>query len=158
MNYYGTLEATQDLLPLLKPNGRLVNVSSMAGQLTRYSDSLRQQFLSAKSVPQITSLMEAFKSSVNAGSVSEDGWPSSAYMVAKAGVTGMTRALAYEEAQSGGKRLINSCCPGYVATDMTKGGGFKNVDQGAQTPVMLALGDLKGKTGGFWQNEKEIEW
>jgi len=41
---------------------------------------------------------------------------------------------------------------------MTKGGGYKTVDEGAMTPVLLALADLKGKTGSFWQHEKEIEW
>lgn len=30
---------------------------------------------------------------------------------------------------------------------MTKGGGTKIPDQGAQTPVMLALTDIHGKTG-----------
>jgi len=28
----------------------------------------------------------------------------------------------------------------------------------AKTPVMLALGEIEGKTGGFWQNERIIEW
>ena len=102
--------------------------------------------------------MEAFKSSVNNGTVQQDGWPSSAYMVSKAGVTGMTKVIAREELERGGKRLINACCPGYVDTDMTKGRGVKTQDQGAQTPVLLALGDLHGKTGGFWQEEREVQW
>lgn len=41
---------------------------------------------------------------------------------------------------------------------MTRGGGTKTPDEGAQTPVMLGLHDIGGKTGGFWQSEKEIEW
>jgi carbonyl reductase 1 len=45
-----------------------------------------------------------------------------------------------------------------VNTDMTKGKGVKTVDEGAKTPVMLALGDIGGKTGGFWQSEKEVAW
>ena len=102
--------------------------------------------------------MEAFKSAVAAGTEKQDGWPSSGYMVSKAGVTGMTRILAREEEQSGGKRLINSCCPGWVDTDMTKGRGAKTVDLGAKTPVLLALGDIGGKAGGFWQEERETEW
>lgn len=130
----------------------------MAGSLSRYSPSLRQAFLSAKTVPEITSLMEAFKASVAAGTEKEDGWPSAAYMVSKAGVTGSTKALAAEEEARGGKRLINACCPGWVVTDMTKGRGAKTVDQGAQTPVLLGLGDIGGKTGGFWQEEREVEW
>jgi len=41
---------------------------------------------------------------------------------------------------------------------MTKGGGAKTPDEGAQTPVLLALGDIKGQTGLFWQNERVIQW
>ena len=70
----------------------------------------------------------------------------------------MTKVIAEREKAQGSKVLINSCCPGYVVTDMTRGGGSKTPDEGAQTPVMLALGDIDGQTGLFWQNEKPIEW
>jgi carbonyl reductase 1 len=40
---------------------------------------------------------------------------------------------------------------------MTKGRGFKTPDQGAQTPVMLALEDIGGKTGLFWRDEELID-
>lgn len=158
-NYYGTLEATQTLLPLIKPSGgRLVNVSSMAGHLNKYRPSIRSRFLSAKTIPEVTSLMEDFKAAVNAGNEKEQGWPSAAYAVSKAGVTAMTKVVAEEVKERGGKVLVNSCCPGYVNTDMSKGNGTKTVDQGAQTPVLLALGDVGGKSGLFWQEERPIEW
>ena len=157
-NYYGSLEATQDFLPLIKPTGRLVNVSSMAGKLKKYSDSIRARFLSAKSVEEITALMEDFKAAVKAGNEKEQGWPSAAYAVSKAGMIGMTKAIAREEQKREGKRLINACCPGLVNTDMTKHRGSKTPDQGAQTPVMLAIEEIGGKTGEFWQNEEIIEW
>ena len=102
--------------------------------------------------------MEQFTSAVEAGQEKEQGWPSAAYSVSKSGVTGMTRAVALEERKSGGVRLVNSCCPGYVKTDMTKGRGMRSVDDGAKTPVMLALGDIGNVVGEFWQNEKVIEW
>ena len=81
-----------------------------------------------------------------------------AYAVSKAGVIGMTRTIAMEAQQKGSTVLLNSCCPGYVQTDMTRGGGVKTPDQGAQTPVMLALHDIGGKSGLFFQHEKVIEW
>jgi carbonyl reductase 1 len=34
----------------------------------------------------------------------------------------------------------------------------KTPDQGAQTPVLLAIGDIGGKTGLFWGEEHEIEF
>lgn len=159
-NYYGTLEATRDLLPQIKPGGRLVNVSSMAGRLNKYSDDIRQAFLQAAKtdVPAVTALMEKFKSAVAEGNEKDAGFPSAAYAVSKAGETAFTKAIAMEEAKRDRGVLVNACCPGYVKTDMTRGGGAKTPDEGAQTPVMLALQDIGGKTGGFWQSEKEIEW
>lgn len=159
-NYYGTLRMTQSVLPLLKPaaTSRVVNVSSMVGKLNKYSSALTSAFCGASSVSQITELMQWFQNSVEAGTHSADGWPGSAYAVSKAGVTGMTKVIAAEEKKRGSKVLLNSCCPGYVQTDMTKGGGRKTPDQGAQTPVKLALADLEGKSGEFWVHEEVSRW
>jgi carbonyl reductase 1 len=102
--------------------------------------------------------MEKFTRDVEAGKENAEGWPSAAYAVSKAGEIAFTKAIAKEEEKNGRGVLVNACCPGYVNTDMTKGNGTKTVDQGAKTPVLLALGDIEGKTGGFWQSERIIEW
>jgi len=157
-NYYGTLEATQQLLPHIRDGGRLVNVASMAGHLSsKYSDSIKSRFLHAKKPEDVTSLMEEFTSAVQNNSYQSD-WPGAAYAVSKAGVIGVTRTIALQNAEKGSKTLINSCCPGYVKTDMTRGGGAKTPDEGAQTPTLLAIGDIKGSNGNFWQNEKILQW
>ena len=116
-NYYGSLEATEKILPLIKDGGRFVNVSSMAGKLGKYSPSIRQRFLDSKSVEDLTKLMEEFTSAVKAGNQQEKGWPSAAYAVSKSGVTAFTRAIAMREKANGSSVLINSMCPGYVVTD-----------------------------------------
>ncbi|ORY18843.1 carbonyl reductase [Clohesyomyces aquaticus] len=158
INYYGTLEACHASIPLLKPNGRIANVASMAGHLSRYSDEVRKQFLASKTEDDVTKIMKKFASAVEEGKEKEAGFPSAAYAVSQAGLIGATRALALAEKEKGGSVLINSCCPGWVVTDMTKGKGHKTPDQGAQTPVLLAIGDIKDKSGTFWQDEKEVEW
>ena len=159
-NYYGTLQMTQSVLPLLKPasTSRIVNVSSAVGKLNKYSPALTSAFRNASSVTQITNLMQSFHKSVEEGTYTANGWPSSAYAVSKAGVTGMTMAIAAEQKKQGSEVLINSCCPGYVQTDLTKGGGRKTPDQGAQTPVKLALGDLGEESGKFWEHEEVSQW
>jgi carbonyl reductase 1 len=157
-NYYGTLETSNAFLPRIKETGRLVNIGSMSGHLDKYSGAIRDQFLASKTVPDVTRLMESFTAAVEAGEEKAQGWPSAAYAVSKAGVIGMTRALALAERDKGGKRLINACCPGYVNTDMSKGNGTKTPDEGAKTPVMLALGDIGGQSGAFWQTERPIAW
>jgi len=157
-NYYGTLEACNAFLPLIKDSGRLVNVGSMSGHLNKYSDEIRDEFLASETVPDVTRLMEKFTKAVEAGSEKKQGWPSAAYAVSKAGVIGMTKAIAKAEKDKGSKVLINVCCPGYVNTDMTKGNGTKTPDEGAKTPVMLALDDIGDRSGLFWQTEKPLKW
>lgn len=158
INYYGTLHATEAFLPLLKPTGRIVNVASMAGHLSKYSPAIKQRFLNAQSVEDATQLMQDFASAVSRNHEKQEGWPSAAYAVSKAGVIAFTRAIAAREKKAGSEKLVNACCPGWVVTDMTKGKGHKTPDQGALTPVMLAIQDISGKTGEFWQDEKVIEW
>jgi carbonyl reductase 1 len=132
----------------------------MSGKLSSYSDSVRASFLKAADtdVASVSSVMESFATAVSEGREKEAGFPSAAYAVSKAGEIAMTKVIAMDETRKGGKRLINACCPGYVKTDMARGGGVKTVDEGAKTPVLLALGDISGKTGKFWQGEKEIAW
>ena len=157
-NYYGTYHAMQRILPLIKDGGRLVNVASMSGHLnSKYSDSIKSRFLNATKPEDISQLMEDFTSAV-AGGTHEKDWPSSAYAVSKAGLIGLTKVVARDHKQAGSKMLINVCCPGYVVTDMTRGGGVKTPDQGAQTPVMLAIQDIHDTSGEFWQHEKIIDW
>ena len=158
-NYYGTLTATRSLLPLIRSGGRLVNVSSMSGHLnSKYSHEIRTAFAESKTVDDVTKLMESFTRAVEQGKEKELGWPSAAYAVSKSGITGMTRAVALEEREKGNGVLVNSCCPGYVNTDMTKHRGAKTVDEGAQTPILLACKDIRGTVGEFWQHEKVVEW
>lgn len=157
-NYYSTLEACHTFLPLLKPSGRIVNVASMAGSLSKYSDEVRNRFLNSKTEEDVSSIMRDFAAAVDAGKEKEAGFPSAAYAVSKAGLIGGTRALARQEQEKGSSILINACCPGYVNTDMSKGNGTKTPDQGAQTPVLLAIQDIQGQSGTFWQEEKKIQW
>jgi len=114
--------------------------------------------MGAKSVPEVTALMEEFKQAAHDGTIEDKGWTAAAYAASKAGVTGMTKVIAEEVQRGGSGILVNSCCPGWVVTDMTNGKGAKTPDRGAQTPVMLALGDIKGNAGLFWQHEKPIKW
>ena len=113
-NYYGALETTEQLLPLIRKVGRFVNVTSMSGKLNKYSDEVTQAFLQgAKTdVSAITKIMERFQSAVNECKEKEAGFPTVAYAVSKAGETGFTKAIAVREQQKGSSILINACCPG----------------------------------------------
>jgi len=77
------------------------------------------------------------------------------YGVAKAALNALTRALP-RDLPAGVK--INACHPGWVATRM---GGPKaplTAEEGADTPVWLALLPEDGPTGGFFCNRQPALW
>lgn len=108
-NYYGTLDATERFLPLIRDGGRLVHVSSMSGHLNKYSDSLRRSFLNAKTVPEITAMMEKFREAVKNGDEKQQGWPRAAYAVSKAGILIITFHAVYRSRHSILMRSSDRC-------------------------------------------------
>jgi carbonyl reductase 1 len=119
-NYYGTLSATRMLLPLIRPHGRLVNVTSSAGGLHKFSPALQRRFRSARSVDDVSALMAEFLAVVEKDPAGDlKGWPRSAYAVSKAGATAATAVVAREVEQSGSGVLVNACCPGWVKVRST---------------------------------------
>ncbi|EJU05771.1 NADP-binding protein [Dacryopinax primogenitus] len=154
-NYDGTKSVTLALLPLIKPRGRVVNVSSTGGAMRNLpSTTLRARFLDpALTLDKLDSLMRKFESDVQEGRWKEEGWTDNAYRVSKMGMTGLSMVLARETPGV----LINACCPGWVKTDMAPL-GTKTPEEGARTPVFLAIGTIGGKTGRFWRDEIEVPW
>jgi len=90
------------------------------------------------------------------GSMSEPvgGW-SPAYCISKSLLGAITRHLACE--LSTRKIAVNALDPGWVKTDMGGRSAPGSVEQGADTPVWLALTD-KIATGKFFRNRKELPW
>jgi len=75
---------------------------------------------------------------------SSDGFPNSAYGMSKVGVTALTFVQQrLFDVDTGDDIIVNVCCPGYVTTDMTSHKGQLTIDEGALTPLYLAL--LPGK-------------
>jgi NAD(P)-dependent dehydrogenase (short-subunit alcohol dehydrogenase family) len=120
-NLLGAWRTTQAVLGLLRRSGhgRIVNVSSGAGQLTGMSG----------------------------------GTP--AYRVSKVSLNALTRMLAAELRRDG--ILVNSVCPGWVATDMGGPGG-RPVAEGAAGIVWAATLPDDGPTGGFFRDEQPLDW
>ncbi len=157
-NYHNTLEATRAWIPLIKPQGRIVNVGSDSSSLRHFSPAIKQRFLDGRTVDDFTKLMDEFTAAVEKGTHEKDGWPSAAYSTSKAGLLGQSRAIAQELRDQGSKILLNNGHPGWVNTDMSGGKGTKTIDQGAQTPVLLAIHDIKGASGEYWADEKILSW
>lgn len=93
--------------------------------------------------------------SSGAGSLSEMGAGTPAYGVSKAALNALTVKLAAELRSTG--ILVNSVCPGWVATDMGGSGG-RPVEDGAAGVVWAATLEEDGPSGGFFRDGRPIEW
>jgi NAD(P)-dependent dehydrogenase (short-subunit alcohol dehydrogenase family) len=92
--------------------------------------------------------------SSGAGSLTRMGPGAPGYSASKAALNALTRLLAAELAGSG--VLVNSVCPGWVATDM--GGGGRPVSDGAAGVVWAATLPDDGPTGGFFRDSRPQAW
>jgi NAD(P)-dependent dehydrogenase (short-subunit alcohol dehydrogenase family) len=93
--------------------------------------------------------------SSESGSLAEMTAGPPAYQVTKAGLNALTRTLAGELRDS--NILVNSVCPGWVATDMGGAGG-RPVKEGAAGIVWAATLPDDGPTGGFFRDGKPLPW
>jgi NAD(P)-dependent dehydrogenase (short-subunit alcohol dehydrogenase family) len=90
------------------------------------------------------------------GQLSDMGGHAPAYRVSKAGLNALTRMLAAE--LDGENILVNSCCPGWVRTDMGGPNATRSLEEGGDTPYWLATLPDDGPRGGFFRNRKPIPW
>ena len=78
-----------------------------------------------------------------------------AYRISKAALNAVTGILA---AELRGAVAVNSMCPGRVKTDMGGANAERDVSQGADTAVWLALDAPQDLTGKFLRDRKVIAW
>jgi len=131
VNVFGVFRVTRALLPLLKKSkrARIVNISSGLGSLNRNADP--------DSSITVRNMLLAYCSS-------------------KAALNMITIQLANELKNDGIK--VNSANPGFTATDMNQHRGVRTVEQGAGTPVRLALLPDDGPTGGVFSDDGPEPW
>ncbi|XP_001365339.2 carbonyl reductase [NADPH] 1-like [Monodelphis domestica] len=164
-NFFGIKAVSAELLPLVKPGGRVVNISSMMSlrALEGCSPELQQKFRSDTiTEEELVRLMEKFVEDAKKGVHQKEGWSNSAYGVTKIGVTVLSRIHARQlnEQRKGDKILLNACCPGWVRTDMAGPKATKSPEEGAETPVYLALlpPDATEPHGQFVMEKRVEKW
>uniref|UniRef100_A0A2K6SS95 Carbonyl reductase 3 n=1 Tax=Saimiri boliviensis boliviensis TaxID=39432 RepID=A0A2K6SS95_SAIBB len=143
-NFFATRNVCNELLPLMKPHGRVVNISSLQclRAFENCSEDLQEKFRSETlTEADLVDLMKKFVEDTKNEVHEREGWPNLPYGVSKLGVTVLSRILArhLDEKRKADRILMNACCPGRVKTDMNKEFGTRTVEEGAETPVYLAL-------------------
>jgi NAD(P)-dependent dehydrogenase (short-subunit alcohol dehydrogenase family) len=90
------------------------------------------------------------------GSLASMGGGTPAYSVSKAALNALTRMLAAELRPS--RVLVNSVCPGWVATEMGGPDAPRTVEEGAASVVWAATLPDSGPTGGFFRDGEPLAW
>lgn len=136
-------------------------VSSSVGRLSILKPHLQEQFTSSSlTEQQLVSLMDQFLQDIATSDYEAKGWPKDkAYGMSKVAMTALTKVIA-RELSSGGHSdiLTNACCPGWVRTDMAGQNAPLSPDQGAETPVYLAMLPPNSPSGEFWRDKKVASW
>lgn len=129
-NVFGLAVMIRVLAPLLaRARGRVINLSSSLGSLTRLSD--REHFVSQ---------------------IGPNIWQ---YASSKAAVNALTVLFATAFAEQG--ISVNAVCPGYCATDLNGQSGPRSPEQGAQIALKLALAPEPG-TGRYVDDAGVVPW
>ncbi len=79
-----------------------------------------------------------------------------AYRLSKVSLNALTRIFSDETDTK--NVLINSCCPGWVKTDMGGPSAEREVSKGAETPVWLATLPENGPKNGFFRDKEPLDW
>ena len=129
-NFFGTVELTQALLPLIRksPAGRIVNVSSIVGSLTLHSD------------PQ----SRIYDSKIFS------------YDASKTALNAFTVHLAYDLRDTAIK--VNSADPGWVKTEMGGEHALVELSEGGKTSARLATLPPDGPNGSYFRLDEVFPW
>jgi carbonyl reductase 1 len=156
-NFFGAMHLTDALLPRMRFGGRVVMVSSGMGELSCLEPALAARFASASlDRAELVRLAESFVEDVAAGRWKVRGWPTSAYAVSKVCMNALVRVLARELAGDPRRILVNAACPGWVRTRMGGRHAPRSPEEGADTPVWLALLPEGGPTGQFFRDRRAV--
>ncbi|KAJ8246682.1 hypothetical protein GJAV_G00254240 [Gymnothorax javanicus] len=143
-NFFGTRDMCNAFLPIIKPGGRVVNITAVlaCGALRSCCPELQARFRSDDiTEEELVSLMERFVRDAREDQHVLKGWPTTAYGVSEIGVIVLSKILArrLREDRAGDGILLNAGCPGWVRTDMAGPKAPLSPDEGAVVPVYLAL-------------------
>lgn len=163
INYKSILTIQELLFPLVRNNGRILNISSDCGHLSNVRNQYWIERLSKKdlTVEDINGFVEWYLESARNGTFRNediaDNGTVAAYRVAKVALSALTILQQKELAKR--NISVNSMHPGLVRTDMTLGVGFYNADQAAETPLYLVLeapAELRGAY--IWFDRRVLDW
>ena len=163
-NYYGTKFLNECIVPLMRQNGRIINVSSRVATriLEDASQSLQQKYTSPTlTEDQLEQLIEDFISAIDTNTLEHLGYdPQSTdlvYGVSKAALNALTQIEARQWSNTK-NLLVVSVTPGLCATDMARHmPGARPPELGA-TSVLYLVNTPRDEleNGGFYRDGQRL--
>jgi NAD(P)-dependent dehydrogenase (short-subunit alcohol dehydrogenase family) len=92
--------------------------------------------------------------SSESGSLASMSGETPAYSISKLALNGLTKMLAAELKSS--RIIVNSVCPGWVATEMGGADAPRTVEEGAASVVWAVTIPDDGPTGGFFRDGRPL--
>ena len=163
-NYYGIKTLNEHMAPLLRENGRIINVASEVGAWVMHgaSKDLQDQYTSPTlTVEQLDRLVEDFLSAVESKTLEKVGYttklPIMQYGTSKSALIALTQIEARQ--RYGNKNIFAyAVCPGYCSTDLNNhGAGSRSPAEGADSILYVVnTPNDQLKNGSFYQDGKQL--
>lgn len=160
-NYYAILTVEKYFFPILKANGRVINVSSDCGHISNLRNKEWIARLTKKDIKRsdVDAFVEWFLDSVKNGTWKREDFfqvELLAYRISKIALCALTIVQQNEIDRN---IAINSLHPGFVQTGMTSGKGVFTMEESSKAPAYLAL-DVEQSVKGqyFWYDKEAKDW
>jgi len=152
-NFYGTVNFTEKMLPLINEKGKIVTIGSSAGKLRIVpSEAIRKRFDDPNITrEQLFELAKEFQQVVRDDKLDETVWPKSGYGISKLLINIYSRILAKNPEVTKNGIQVYACCPGWVKTDMGGEKATRTVGEGILTPLHLI--DLPHEVNPLYQGQ-----
>jgi len=159
-NFWSMVTMHKHLAPLLAKNARVVNLASVGGiwMIKQMAAPLRDRILAITSADQLTEFVQEYEKAALANNGKDFGYPESVYGMSKLLIMVLTKFQAQELETDPRNIAINSVCPGYVGTDLNSNRGYKTPQEGAESPLFLALLPERNIHGQFFTDLKVYNW
>jgi carbonyl reductase 1 len=156
VNYFGTKQITLNLLPLIKPGGRVVNICSQLGKLQHHNNlKYTLKLKNAKNYEEIEQVIDFYMGCLKEDTCTKNGFHESPYRLSKSAEIALT--VLQEKLFKDKEIKFYAACPGYVNTAMTLFKGTLTIQEGADTPTWLATNE-NAPDGVLVFQRKIMEW
>jgi len=152
-NFYGPVQAIRLFSQIIPEGGQIINVTSELGKLKYLNDTYKNVVTSSNSIDELLTVPFLPDEQIN----SYMNVP--VYQVAKACLNRATQIFsqAFSHANNHKQIFVNSCCPGWVKTDMGGQAAPRTIEQGGASILALAL-NTPTTTGGFFRDGEPISF